>query len=104
MLKLIPNPTFQTAVEIQVPGGTSEKVMFTFKHRTRDDLEAIINNDAWKTASDVENVMSIVSGWDGVDAPFNADTLKQMFQNYQSAPRLITEAYLNELTRARLGN
>lgn len=105
-LKLNPNPTFKSVVEIPAHDGKPSTLTFEFRHRTKAALDAFIASEEWRKASDVENVMALAVGWEGVegDYPFNAENLELLFQNYQAAPRIIVSAYLEALTQARLGN
>ena len=43
--KLVAEPTFKATVNIPVAGGDSEPVEFTFKHRTKDQLENLLNRE-----------------------------------------------------------
>lgn len=104
MLKLKPNPTFRAKVDIVAPGGEKHPVTFEFKHRTKDELQAFLTSDAFKEAGEADSIMLVASGWDGVDAPFNADTLREFCQNYHNAAGLVILAYAAELTQAKLGN
>lgn len=104
MLKLIPNPTFKAKVDIPTPGGEAASVAFEFKHRSKEELDAFLAAEHWKTAGEVQTVMEFVVGWDGVDTPFSAEALDTMFKHYQKAAGAITTKYLAELGPARLGN
>lgn len=100
-LKLIPSPTFKFTVEIPVAGARVAPVEFVFKHRTKDQLTAFMA--AREEKSDVETVMEFAQGWD-LDEPFNAQAVSDLLQNYIGAPVAIYQAYIAELTRAKLGN
>lgn len=105
MLKLKPNPTFKAKVEIHVPGeSTPAEVKVEFKHKTKDELEAFFTGPEAKGRSDVDTVLSIACGWEGVDAPFDAENLATFFANYHGAARAIVVAYTEEITAARRGN
>ena len=104
MLKLNPTPTFKAPVKIRAPGGDEHAVTFEFKLRTRDELDAYIASEEWRGGTDEKNVLALAVGWSGVDAEFNEESLRTLFQNYQGAPRLIVDKYLSELTSAKLGN
>lgn len=104
MLKLQPNPTFRAKVGIPLPGGEKAEVVFTFKHMTRDALERWLTGEDAAKRSDVESVMDVVSGWDGIDADFSRDSVDALLQQYHAAARSIIGAYVSELSAARLGN
>lgn len=107
MAKLTLNaaPTFKAKVGIPVAGSPAVSVEFTFKHRTKADLEAHIKKVASEPESfgDVQVVMGAVVGWE-LDDEFNAENVATLLQNYHGAGRAIMEAYGVELVQARLGN
>jgi hypothetical protein len=103
--KLEPNPTFKAIVMIPVPGDKSAPVEFIFKHRTKDAYEDMIKrfSDAGDKVEDVDVVLEIASGWALVE-PFDKANILKMLQNYMGAKDAIAEAYVREITGARLGN
>lgn len=95
-------PTFKRKVAIPVPGEKPADLEFIFKHRTREafkDFMESLKDDR----EDVSVIMDIASGWDLEDA-FDADAIEELTQNYIGSARAIIEAYINELTNARVGN
>lgn len=100
-LSIIAAPTFSAKVKIPVAGVEPIEVNFTFKHRTKDELEEFTKGRADK--SDVESLMEMVSGWDFAE-DFNADTAKTMLQNYVAAPVPIFRAYIEELYQGKAKN
>lgn len=104
MLKLIPTPTFKSKFKIPAPGGAEHEVTLVFKHHTKDEMEALLNSEAWKEGSDVDNTMAVTAGWEGIDAPFNAESVATLFQHYQSAPAAIVGAFVTGQVGAKLGN
>ncbi len=104
-LKLNPAPTFKAKVGIPVPGQDKpEEIVCIFKHMTRDAFAAFGDPVEAKSRTDVESLMAIMAGWDGVDAEFSADAVAMVVQQYHGAAFAITSAYIAELTKARLGN
>lgn len=101
-LKLIADPTFTAKVAIPVAGGDPVDVEMTFKHRTRDEFMEHAKASA-KYKDDTELVMSVAVGW-GLDDAFNAANVKLLVQNHHGSAQAIASAYVNELTKARLGN
>jgi hypothetical protein len=100
-LKLNPDATFKAKVAIQAPGSGVDPVEFTFKHRTRDEMDEFL-----KSASDLRDaalIMEMAVGWELVDA-FTAENVNRLAQNYITAPQAIFEAYLEELVKARRKN
>jgi hypothetical protein len=104
MLKLNPNPTFKAKVEIREPGGAMHEVTVEFKHRTKDELEAFCKSEERRAMSEPDTILAVATGWEGIDAPFNAESAAALCQNYQGSALVIVEKYLAELSPARLGN
>lgn len=102
-LTLKAKPTFTAKVQIPVPGEEAAEVNVTFKHMTRDELEAFSTSESAKDRTDVQTVLEIATGWD-VDAPFTPESVKEFCQNYHGAARAIVTKYMAELTQVRLGN
>lgn len=100
-LRLNPDPTFSAKVEIPVAGGDSVSVSFTFKHRTRDELQAFV--EASKDRNDIDTIMEAASGWELADA-FTRENIGLLVQNYIASPKAVFEKYLDELVKARTKN
>lgn len=108
-------PTFKAPVTIQIPGGGEADILFTFKHRTRDEFKAF--TDSLKARSDAaadgaaqgegpkdtDVLLDIASGWD-LDEPFDAVSLEKLVQRYMGAAQAVIAAYFGELTGARTKN
>ncbi len=101
MAKLIlqPKPTFDAKVMIPVPGAGFEAVNFTFKHRTRTELQTFVKG-LGDHDSDAAMVMDIASGWELADS-FNLTNVEALAENYIAAPGAILETYLDQLARNR---
>lgn len=97
MIKLKADPTFVANVDIPSPNG-GMAIKFTFNHMRKSDLEAFLTGEDAKGRSDEDVVLAIASGWSGVDAEFNRDSLTQLFQNYHGAPRAIVTKWFDQLT------
>lgn len=107
-LKLIPEPTFQAAVPVPVPGAGTVDVKFTFKHRTREEMQAFIQrvNTAEGeegALTDVQLVMECAKGWELADA-FNEANVKEFASQYIAGPAAVFETYVAEMAGARLKN
>lgn len=94
-------PTFKATVSIPVAGGNAADVIFTFKHRTRDEFKEFSEN--LQGSEDIDVILDIASGWD-LDEPFDADSLKKLVQRYMGSANAIVTVYMNELTGARVKN
>lgn len=100
-LKLVAAPAFKAGVSIPVAGGPDVEIGFTFVHRTKDDMQAFMESREGR--SDVQSCMDMVSDWD-FDEPLNADNMALLLQNYIGAPVAIYRTYVEQLTKAKLGN
>jgi hypothetical protein len=102
MLKLQPNPTFKCKVGIPIPGEQKRHdITLTFKHMPRAQFEAFQAADG---EADVDTLMRIIAGWDGVDGDFSRENLLALTEAYPGASFAIGTAYANELHGRRLGN
>lgn len=99
---LDPNPTFRFPVPVPVPGEKVADVVFVFRHKTKRDLNDLIERSK-KDMSDIDLVMEIACGWD-LEDPFNVDTVTQMLENYHGAAIAISNTYVRELTGRREKN
>lgn len=100
-INLNPNATFKAMVEICRPGLEPEKVEFTFKHRTRDEMDELLKQMA---GMDIEDqVMAVACDWELVDT-FNLENVKLLAQNYITAPVAIRDKYIAELIKAKEKN
>lgn len=100
-LKLQPEPTFKAKVAIPVAGADGVDVEFTFRHRTREELQKFIS--ASGDREDVDTILEMASGWELSDA-FTKDNLGLLVQNYIAAPRAVFDKYVDELVKARAKN
>jgi hypothetical protein len=99
MLKLQPNPTFKVKVGIPIPGDKRHDVTFTFNHMTRTEFDKFSFTDV-----EIDGLMRICAGWDGVEADFSRETLQRLCDVYPGSAFAIADAYARELHGGRLGN
>ena len=103
------NPTFKASVDIQVPGGQSVALLFTFKHRTRDEFKEFTELlrdaelDGADEIKDTDILLDIASGWE-LDEPFDRESLEKMVQRYMGSAQSVIRTYIDELTGARVKN
>lgn len=100
-LKLNPEPTFKAKVGIPVPGSRPAEVLFTFKHRTRDEVIAWVEGS--RDATDVDSVLDVVVGWE-LEDEFNRENVERLCNNYPGSGLVIISTYLDELRGARVKN
>lgn len=108
MFSLQPKPTFKSEVLIPVPGGSTAKVKFVLKHKSRSALKEFFNSltstEGGESRPDHEALMELVDGWEGVDQPFSQENLETLVDNYPGAARAIFDAYNSALFEAREKN
>ena len=103
MFKLQPNPTFKARAPINIPGKSKpEEIEIEFKHMSREQVKEFFEAVTGKT--DAEAIGEIVVGWSGVDAPYSADALATLLDNFPSAAASIFETFRTELFEARRKN
>ncbi len=103
-LKLKAEPTFTARVPIPIPGKSPVQVLFTFKHRTRTELDALIESGNVPGRDAVEYVMEMVSGWDLTD-PFSKENVSALINEFPGAAAAISRTYIEQLMgAARQGN
>ena len=100
-LSLDAKPTFTAKVGIPVAGSVPVSVEFTFKHRSRDDLNVFLNEAEKRT--DEQTMMAMVDGWE-LDDEFNEANMKRLMQSYIGSTMAVVEAYIAELTQAKRKN
>lgn len=103
-LSLTPAPTFVADALIKVPGQDEPvRVSVTWKHKGKADLVAWL--DAAKDRDDVEALMEVMAGWgEEIDAPFSAESLATVLDQYQTSALDFTRAYLKALAGEREKN
>ena len=84
MFALQPKPTFKVEISIPTPEGKPGKFVVEFKHKGRKAFKAFIEGFSaeGEERQDVDVLLDIVAGWQGVDAPFNKDNLETLLDNY----------------------
>ncbi len=94
-------PTFQAKVGIPVAGGDAVDVLFTFKHRTKKQLDEFVQSRADKT--DAESFLDMVLGWD-LEDPFTPGNAELLLDNYIGAAVATYRAYLKALVEGKQKN
>lgn len=103
MLKIQADPTFTSKVSIPTPNGPVD-IKVEFKHRDADEYEAFIKDEATRARSNEDAIMDLAVNWIGVDGEFNRENIAKVCKQYHAAAGAICEAYIKNLTQARLGN
>lgn len=111
---LAPNPTFKFDVTIPRAGAEDGTLTFTFKHKTRAELEALEKSLREETEKQVEAgkhsnapmvtfVCEIASGW-ALPEKFTKENATVLLENYPRAFDSIALAYTRELMAIREKN
>lgn len=100
-LTLKANPTFRAKVGIPVAGGAPISVDFTFKHRTKSELDKFMKSRG--DVSDVDTVMDMVEGWE-LEEKFDREGVELLLENYAGAALALYLAYIEELLQAKRKN
>jgi len=104
MLRLKANPTFKTSVKIPVPGGEVVTITMEYKHMTKDQYRAFIEQEKTKKRSDEAAIQDIAVGWEGVEAEFTPENVHEFCQQYHGAATRIAQTFIEELTQYKAGN
>lgn len=107
MFNLNPSPTFPAPVPLSVPGVSQPlEVVFTFKHKTRTGIEKWAQDYLANPGADV--LAEVIAGWDmkrdGEAVPYSFTALAELIELYTPARIEISDAYINEITRAKRKN
>ncbi|QDL31487.1 phage tail assembly chaperone [Serratia liquefaciens] len=111
---LVPNSTFKKDVTIPRAGAEDGELTFTFKHKTRSQLEALENTLREATEKQIEAgghgsapmvafVTEITEGWALPDT-FNNENVLVLLENYPRAFDAIALTYTRELMAIREKN
>lgn len=107
-ITLVQEPTFRAKVPVPVHGVGTVDTEFTFKHRTREQMQAFVKRvntpDGEEGAlTDVQLVMECACGWELADA-FTEENVKTFASEYIEGPAAVFETYVQEMAGARLKN
>jgi hypothetical protein len=94
-------PTFKVAVDLPLHGGETASVTFEFKHRTRDALNAWLEEIQGKP--DAKVLAECVVGWD-LEDKCDAKSFALLCQNYAGSGKVIVQGYIDEILQARRKN
>lgn len=105
MLKLQPDPTFTSKVDIPTPNGVVT-IKMVYRHMTRDAFAAFVQaeTDMVPKRTDEDAIMDIATGWFDVDAEFNRESVAKLCQEYHAAPGAIVRTFFAQLTQAKKEN
>lgn len=98
---LNPKPTFAAKVAIPVHGSAAVDVGFTFKHKTRAEMNDLLGDKA--PSNDVDLLLDICSGWE-LDDEFTRENVELLVENYMGAAAAILQAYIKLIAQKREGN
>lgn len=109
MIRLVPNPTFETLVRLTVPGQPEPvEVPMTFRHMTAKQaaewFSASKDKPSAEALSDIVRDWRGVMGEDGQAVAFSTDALAALLENYLPAASEILRAWQLGLTESRVKN
>ena len=95
MFALQPKPTFTKEVVLTIPGGGEGKFKGIFKHKGKTELQEFFASisDTEKPRADIDSVMEVLVGWEGVDQKFSKENVEILLENYFGAAIAILNAY-----------
>ena len=97
--------TFRAPVEIRRPGDEPPlKFIGIFKHRSRDQFEALAKDSRENPRKDLDAVLEVLQGWEEMLEPFSRENVEELLQNFHEAADVIASTYVRELGPARRGN
>lgn len=109
MIKLVPDPTFETLVRLTVPGHPDPvEVPMTFRHMTAKQSAQWF--ESCKDKPVAEALAGIVADWrgvmgeDGTEVGYTPEHLAALLENYQPAALEITRAWQLGLEESRVKN
>ena len=102
--KLQANPTFKAQVNIPVPGEKADAVMFTFKHKTRSQIDALLTSLANGDEHIDNAVKDVVVEWTYPGVDYSAEALEQCLEMFPGSAMAIFTTYRDNLMEARRKN
>lgn len=102
--KLQANPTFKAPVDIPVAGQEAEKVLFTFKHKTRTQFDALVKSVINGDTTVDDAVREVVVEWTYPGVDFNDEALSQCFEMFPGSANAIFTTYRTALFEGQRKN
>lgn len=106
MFQLDLDPTFESTVPIQRPGGAIHKIRVTFHYLDQDAYNAAVLETKDKPNGAVALMQRLVAGWEerdhpqgdwqGMPMPFSPDALAALGKRQPRALQALLAVYLNE--------
>jgi hypothetical protein len=104
-LKLQPNPTFWTPVQLSVAGTEKPAIVdFEFIHQTKEQLAEFVKMLQEGDRADDGILGDVIKNWRGIDAEYSPSALRDLLSNYPASGLEILKAYLAALTESRRKN
>lgn len=103
MLKLTPNPTFKTNVQITIPGSDLPvKIEVTFRHKNKDQLKTFLEGMTGRP--DEEILHEVIESWQGPDEGYSIDALRKLLLNYPASGPELLHGYIEAQAESRRKN
>lgn len=109
MIKLTPNPTFESPVRLTVPDQAEPvEISMTFRHMTAEQVAQWFKDCAEKPLG--QAIGEFIAGWSGVMGEdgklvdYSTEALQTLLKNYQPSGNEIIRAWQLGLTESRVKN
>lgn len=104
MFKLEVKPVFSAEVDIPMPGAAPERVKFDFKHKTREEFDALTESIRKDESTIEDAVRSVVVGWTAPGTEYSEAALSTCFQLFPGSPFAIWMAFRTNLIEGKRKN
>jgi len=104
-LSISQNPTFDAIIKIPLPGTDKEAqpVRFTFKVLGRAAMKEFLDRLQQPGDNETASLMEVVAGWE-FDDEFNKTSMEKLLDTFIGIGGIIIRTFIDEQTKARLGN
>ncbi len=105
-LKLQPDPTFWSAVEITVPGAEKPaRIDLEFVYKNKDEMKRFLEGLRRNPDREDDEILGeIIRNWRHVEEEYSPAALRTLLTNYLAAGREILDAYTTAHTASRQKN
>lgn len=103
MLKFTANPTFKATVTVPTTDGP-QTVKVTFKYNDADAWAEFVKSKINEKALLTHVVAELVESWEDADEPCSAAAMDKLAKVHPAAPNALYDAYIEALSKGKLGN
>lgn len=102
-LKIRKLENFPLPIDVTLPNGEVERIVFTAKHRKPKDVSDLFNAEEDKRPGDLEFLKEFASGWD-LEEEFNDENIREALELFPQIIVAFTYGYMQALTGNRVKN